>query len=444
MKAKRVAIFGLGISGRAALRYAFKEGAHLSVVDESPRSQWKVGDGSLLQGAQCFSAEGEELIGGHLATQDLILLSPGISRRHPFLLKALERGVPIWNEVELAYPYFGKPIIAVTGTNGKTTTATMLAKALELGGLRVFLGGNLGRPFLDYFLEGKEEVDVAVLELSSFQLESLFDFRADVALILNLEKSHQERYPSVSEYALAKSRIARNMTPGGTLLLGEGRELDSFSWPKDISVIRLPTPLKVDEILCKALPMDHFQLLGAHNRNNLWFVYKALKAFLGESRGVSQLVKNFRGLPHRLERLDCPPLKPKLKIFNDAKSTNWQATLCAVKSLATLKERGKICLICGGQKRGQDDRPSLEQIRALRELTHQILFMGECAQEMAKLFSGAIIFRGLEEVWDFIHKEWDEGTILLSPAFPSFDQYLNYRQRGEHFKSLVRTLFEEG
>ncbi len=435
IKGKKVAIFGLGISGKSALRYAFQQGAKLTVVNQGQVEKWPQDLKSLYSQIDCLSQE-EEQVAQCLAGQDLILLSPGIPREHHLLREALQNQVPIWSEIELAYRHFTKPIVAVTGTNGKTTTATMLAKALEFAGHKVFLGGNIGKPFLDYFLDNIQ-VDVAVLELSSFQLESLSLFRPRVALILNLDENHGERYSSMDGYALAKAQIASNMQSGDTLILGRVEKLNDFSWPEGLSVIHFPHSSDVDTLLKELFPMQDFQLPGAHNRGNLWFVYRALKALGKGFEGLPHLVREFRGVPHRLERLLTPSSRPSLKVFNDAKSTNWEATLTAVRAIS--EEGQKVWLICGGQRRGKHDYPSFDQIQQLRDSVEKILAIGESASLIAEVFPNTEKYTNLEEAWKRIVLQLKSGIVLFSPAFPSFDQYQNYIERGEHFKGLAES-----
>ena len=423
LQKKRVAIFGLGQSGRSALNYARFQGAMVSAIDRGPPEDWPPDLRSLLTSTPCLSDRAPETP-AHLATQDLILLSPGIPRTHFALMPALKAGVPVWNESELAARNFPGPIVAVTGTNGKTTTATLIARALEQAGHSIFLGGNTASPFLNALSNPPE---IAVLELSSFQLESMPAFHPRVALILNLSPSHGERYVTFQEYALAKANIARNMGSGNTLILGPLGPLERFPWPKGVTLVSLPKEI--------FLPFPFRKELGEHNRLNFWFATQALKALGTSLSPLEGLAQNFKPLPHRLERLPPSSSKSSLCVVNDAKSTNWEATFAAVKALH--QPGKKLWLVCGGQRRGRHDTPSLFQIKELNGRVEKILAIGEAAELIASTFSKVEVFPGLEEAFGWARKRLEEGILVFSPAFPSFDQYKGYEERGEHFRKIA-------
>ena len=248
-----------------------------------------------------------------------------------------------------------------------------------------------------------------------------------MALILNLSSSHGERYNSLNEYAKAKACIARNMTWGDSLILGDLPPLPAFSWPKGPSILHLPPQEHIDA----RYKRNGFILSGAHHRRNLWFVERVLEKFSVSPPVFSRLVKEFKALPHRFEPLDSP--RPSLKIFNDAKSTNWEATFAAVKSISP---RERLWLICGGQRRGENDAPSLEHIEVFNQVVEKILAIGEASSFVAKFFSSVEIFPDLAKAWKCVSTQLS-GTVVFSPGFPSFDQYKNYKERGEHFKTLV-------
>ena len=415
IKGKKVAVVGLGVSGQSALRYALQEGAQVSAVNIGAVHSWPAHLVPLLKNIRCLAQE-DEGVGQHLAGQDLILLSPGIDRQSPFLSEAISSQIPMLSEIELAAARFQGTVIAVTGTNGKSSTATMLARALELAGKRVFLGGNIGRPFVDYFLDG-EAADFAVVELSSFQLEGIERFHPKVGMILNLHPSHGERYPLLEDYARAKARIARNMGESDLLLLGESKikAFNERSWP--CPVIRMPTSFQ------------------SHHSSNQWFVEETLRFLKIDLRVLKNLAEVFKGMPHRCEQLEVSGRL--FKVFNDAKSTNWQATLSALRSVKNPDE--PIWLICGGQRRGRHDCPDAEQIGEISRLTTRVLAIGESGEAIKKSFSSAQVFINLGEAWREILRqpESKSAVILFSPAYPSFDQYQNFVERGEHFKGLV-------
>ena len=220
LKGKRLLIFGIGRSGMSALRLSHREGASLSVVSAGNPRDWKNLESVLKFVSEDSCFDQDSVSGDIFKSADYIILSPGISRSHPLLEKVLTYHIPVISEIELAFRSLDNlksPIVAITGTNGKTTTTTMIGEMVKSSGKTVFLGGNIGIPFCDYILSNKR-VDYIVLELSSFQLESISVFKADISLMLNLYPNHGERYGSVDSYFDAKCNILRNMTSSDLLI----------------------------------------------------------------------------------------------------------------------------------------------------------------------------------------------------------------------------------
>ena len=436
---KKIAVFGPGVSGKAALNF---------LKDKSPREVIVIGSGDpknwglseefhkapyriLLQDNPSCSDE--------LASCELILLSPGIPREIPLLDKALACGVKVWSEIELAYHYIDPnktPIVAVTGTNGKTTTVTFLGELFKAFGLKTFVGGNIGLPFLE---ATQQEYDVVVLELSSFQLESLEDFHAHVSAILNVFPNHGERYDVHEDYRLAKWNIIQHQTPEEFFFLGEG--VGDVESPKG-KPQRIEIPEEVEAALIREVPgfdFSQLKIVGAHNRKNLWFAWKIFSTLLKDEdlQRVQETFKEaayaFSGVEHRVE---AAGLWQNFRIYNDAKSTNWQATLTALSAVKELEL--PITLVMGGQLRGNNDLPCEDQLEMIRSQVSKCLVIGESGKKLCafdNLFENVEDLNGLKNK---LEGNTGEAVLLFSPGFPSFDQFSNYADRGRKFKALFK------
>lgn len=434
-----VLILGMGRSGISAAKLLKSRGASPILVSRGNPCSWNLAE--VLKNTPSFN-EDDPKVFEELSKIKYLILSPGISKEHPIVKKSIELGIKIYSEIELAYQVvmsegnLGK-IIAVTGTNGKTTVVSMLAKFFELNNLSFFLGGNIGTPFCEYPLDEKK-CDYLILELSSFQLESLDQFHANVSLITNVFDNHGERYESTEDYLKAKLNILNNM----------GQNDHFITIDNDYIVKRLGKELRVpksfisrDTSLLKKNLLDKydfnkFKLIGDHNFQNLYFVEKIL-SLLGLSKfSFQRLIDNFRPVEHRLERI---PFNKRL-IINDAKSTNWAATISAITSLKDYW--GEITVLIGGKLRGKNDLPSIEDSELISKTCKKIYLYGEASLLVEKLkFSNKIeVVETIDIAVESFFKEGPKGhgPLLLSPAFPSFDQFQNYEDRGRHFKSLFR------
>lgn len=435
-KINKVAIFGMGKSGKAGLKLAKKHKQDLYAVNKGdPKDWWETEQlGDICSTCSCFS---EEEFTQHFHKMDEIVISPGIPVTHPALKKAVEKGVPIISEIEYAWRYTKDiPVIAITGTNGKTTTTTMIAEALELAGKKVFCGGNIGTPYCDLALS-EEKVDFSIIEVSSFQLETIREFHPKIGLFLNLFPNHSERYDHPHDYAKAKFRMLLNMTSDDHMILGtENPYLDDM---KDHPVRRSYfTKGQLPEDFKKLFDFSKARVKGEHNEANFFAAYEVLR-LLGIpdlDKLFQSFINNFAGVAHRLEFV---LEKNGLSLYNDAKSTNGLATTTAIKAFNDSED--PLYLILGGKLRNEADRL----------LPDLLLFKGK----IAKIFTiGDVTERLYEELkHDFdVEKAGDlktvfekakklKGNLVFSPAFPSFDQFKNYIDRGEKFKTWAREAF---
>ena len=435
-KINKVAIFGMGKSGKAALEVARKFKQDVYVVNKGDPKVWWASEG-LENHCSCCSCFSEEDFAGHFHKMDEIVISPGIPTTHPALARAIEKGVPIISEIEYAYRYTKDiPVIAITGTNGKTTTTTMIAEALEKAGKKVFCGGNIGVPYCNLVLS-EEKVDYAIIEVSSFQLETIREFHPLIGLILNVFPNHSERYDDVHDYAKAKFRMLMNMTKEDHLILGtENPYLDDI---KDHPAQRtyftkgqLPTEFK------SRFDFSNARARGEHNEANFFAAYEVLRLL-----GISSLqplfqdfINDFPGVAHRLEFV---LEKDGLTIYNDAKSTNSLATTTAINAFKDSKEL--LYLILGGKLRNESDKLLPDLLPYKGKIT-KIFSIGDVTERLADELGGefeVVKAYDLKTVFN-LSKEL-KGNLVFSPAFPSFDQFKNYVDRGEKFKTWAREVF---
>ncbi len=433
---KNVYIFGAARSGVSAAKALFKKGVTSIMVSQGEPSTWesksellsKVPDIKLLSQESCCEDE--------FSKASLIILSPGIPRNHPLLKSAISKNIPIWSEIELGFRLRigDAPIIAITGTNGKTTVVTLIGEMLKNAGKCPFVCGNIGTPFCD-IVGNENSYDVVAMELSSFQLESIEKFTPDVAAILNVTPNHGERYATVEEYTDAKLNIVKNMDHSKTFVT-----FDNF-WGKyeingpSLHLLSITSPDRVFE----KFSIDKFQLVGKHNLANLMVAISCVRVTYGDEcdSGIQKTIDTFSGVDFRLQRVK----NRRCTIFNDAKSTNWDATVAAVKSVCETYPDKKIWLVLGGKLRGRSD--SLGELIFLFAGVEKYLLIGEASELLKSELDGVAKYQlcdNLGGVKQYIEKEEFDGVLLFSPAFPSFDQFKNYVERGRKFRE---TFFED-
>jgi UDP-N-acetylmuramoylalanine--D-glutamate ligase len=435
---KNVAVIGMGKSGISSARLLSHLGANVTAINSGNVDTWKK-NLSDIKISNLVPQEDPKAL-EVLSKMDLVVLSPGISRDIDLLKPVVEKKTSIISEIELAYRSLKNDlskIISVTGTNGKTTTVTLIDLIARGAGVSTFLGGNIGTPFADYAYDvlskKRAKADLIILELSSFQLESMEEFKSDVAAILNITPGHGERYNSVQDYARAKFHISDRLKGDDKLLIGNlsGYEQDLRT---NCFIEKVETPKSAGEVSVNLL--DSFNLIGEHNLSNLHFATKLLEDVgIKWQEGLSAL-KDFNGVKYRLQKRDS---RKGLLVFNDAKSTNWEATFTALKAFSFSYPDIPIDLILGGKLRGNNDEMK-EKAIFIKSITNKVYFFGESGK---KLFTevgqkiNSAYFETLDEVIKSISENKVSRGVIFSPAFPSFDQYANYLKRGEHFDKLA-------
>ncbi len=444
----RTAVVGAGTSGLAALRLLQAREVQTIVLDDRPKD----GLGAAAQ-AQLAKVEVRPIEAETVDAADLVVLSPGVPRSKPALRRAIEDGRLV-GEVELASWFIRAPLIGITGTNGKSTTTALVAHMLGRGGRKVFAGGNLGRPLSELPLS--EPVDVAVVELSSYQLESVVEAHFRVGCWLNLTPDHLDRYPDVDAYAAAKRRIIERRSINGTAVLNAddpivrdvGRRLaGGVRWfslhDKDERASSMGT-FMVDEARAQrrdwrgdeeTYVIDAPALIGSHNRSNACAAIECARYLGLPPAAVQEGLSTFEGLPHRLERVGQVGA---LTFYNDSKATNIDSAVTAVRAVPA-----PVVLIAGGVDKGGSWAPLVD---AAQGRVRKVLAIGAAAPIVERAFrAGGIAVSEVQTLDRAVLEATridvaEPHTVLLAPACASFDQFANYGARGEAFRAAVRRL----
>jgi UDP-N-acetylmuramoylalanine--D-glutamate ligase len=377
---------------------------------------------------------------------DLVIPSPGVPRTHPTLALACARGVPVFSEIELAARMLACPILAVTGTNGKSTTTTLLGAMCEASGLRTFVGGNLGTPLVEAC--DIPDLEVAVVEVSSFQLEWVSRFRPRVSVLLNLTPDHLDRYPDIAEYGRTKARLLAQQGSQDVAVLN--RE-DPWVWDQRhhtraaaISFGREPVEFGTfpegDAIVCwglsptpRRITLRTVRLRGAHNLENMMAAVTAASVWGIPENAIQSALDKAVSLPHRLELVRE---YRGVRYFNDSKGTNVGAV---EKSLSSFD--GNVILLAGGYDKGGDFRRMLP---ILKDRAKRLILFGAAAAKIEQQLNGSVPYArvsGLGEAIRMASGLAAEGdVVLLSPGCASFDEFTDYAARGRYFREIVEGL----
>lgn len=434
---QRVCVFGMGKSGVAAVRLLKKVGLEVHAVNVGPVPSWQGKDG-LEKALEVRFMHEQEHASKIFSESDLIILSPGIPSTHTILQDAHTKKVPIVSEIELAWWFADTvPTVAITGTNGKTTTTTMISESLKALGKEVFCGGNIGVPYCEMAMEilNGKKFDYAVIEVSSFQLETIKRFHPRVGLILNLTSNHTERYQGLHDYGAAKWRITDNMTSKDDLIIG-AEVLDVITDAKS-------QPVRKHIFFKNALP-DDFEfnfsrgvLVGEHNQANYYCAWKTLQLLgVNEPQAFQRFIDSFAGVEHRLEFVGD---FNGLKVYNDAKSTNAEATRTA---LSAFNRSEPLHLIVGGKLRNESDR-LLPELLPFKNRISTVFTLGMTTERLFnELQNDFSVVQGydLDKLLAEVKRRQLKGNLVFSPAHPSFDQFTSYVNRGETFKKKVREI----
>ncbi|WAC20967.1 UDP-N-acetylmuramoyl-L-alanine--D-glutamate ligase [Luteolibacter sp. SL250] len=433
LSGKHVAILGAGRSGRAAAALALREGARVSVWDTAGAAAFS----GMPEGVEIHPEATEEQ--GRALVSDVLVVSPGIDTYGSYVAAFSTGTGEVIGEVELAARYFTGRIIAITGTNGKTTTTELVARILAHAGLDGVACGNYGVPFAEVILTGRPPAVVS-LELSSFQLETIRTLHPVVSIWLNFAPDHMDRYPTVEAYRAAKLRIFENQMPEDTAVVRAGEDLPaiapgivnfsttdpSVEWFSDGHEITFKGEVVVN------LDRDT-ALRGLHNAENTMAAFAACAALSIPMHVMREALHGYAPPPHRCELIRT---LDGVEYLNDSKATNLHALESALRS-----QTRPVVLIAGGKEKGLDYTPVLP---LLKEKALAAVTFGQIARPLGGLFSQVVPCQSVVTLADAVQAARElaprGSTILLSPGTSSFDQFSGYEQRGNTFRDLVHQL----
>lgn len=446
---KKILVVGMGKSGVAATQALLKLGAVVSVYDRQEESGLDPQLVLFLRNKKvtCYFSE-EPRNTGDL---DMVVISPGVPTDTGFVQKAKKAGAEVIGELEIAYRVGKGKYIAITGTNGKTTTTTLVGEIFKNSGRKTFVVGNVGVAVISKALCSSEE-DWLVTETSSFQLETTRDFRPEVSALLNITPDHMDRHKTIENYAKAKAMIFKNQDENQYFVVNYDDE-ESMKLIKQCKAKVIPFSRKASLPLgCFVLDggivianeqgqiidicgADELKIPGAHNLENA-LAAAAVSYFAGISPAViAKTLREFEGVEHRLEFVGEVD---GIRFINDSKGTNPDASIKAIEAM-----RGNVLLIAGGYDKGSDYE---EFINAFGEKVKQLILLGKTAPKIRETavrlgYTNITMCKDMDECVKTAYKLASPGdTVLLSPACASWDMYTCFEQRGEHFKNCVRDL----
>jgi UDP-N-acetylmuramoylalanine--D-glutamate ligase len=445
LRKKRMLVVGLARTGVATALFCADHDAAVSGTES--RTENELGDAPAKLREAGVALE----LGGHtenfFLAQDLIIPSPGVPADDAYLVKARSKGITVWSEIELAYRFIEGKLIGITGSNGKTTTTTLVHHILKNAGYSAMLAGNVGTPLISC-VEAMDGGTVAVVELSSFQLELIEKFRPNIGAILNLTPDHLDRHKTLEAYGAAKARIFENQTELDAAILNADDPLSARYAPKKPQVFWFSRKKRVERGAClrgeeiivvhdgkedQVMRRDEVPLAGAHNLENVLVAVLIARLAGVDTESIAKGVRSFAGVEHRLEFV---AEIQGVRYYNDSKATNVDATLKALDAFP-----GRILIILGGKDKGSDY--SVLQ-KPLREKAILALMIGAASEKIEQQITGSVAIERagtIERAVEIAAQAAQRGDIvLLAPACASFDQFQNYEHRGRAFKELVREI----
>jgi UDP-N-acetylmuramoylalanine--D-glutamate ligase len=445
LRKKRVLVVGLARTGVATALFCAAHNAMVTATETRTESELADIPSKLREAGVTLE------LGGHtektFLAQDLIIPSPGVPADDPFLVAARSKGITIWSEIELAYRFLEGKLIGITGSNGKTTTTTLVHHILKTVGVETFLAGNVGTPLISC-VEAMTPGTVAVVELSSFQLELIEHFRPDIGVFLNLTPDHLDRHKTLEAYGRAKARLFENQTELDAAVLNLDDEPSRQYVPKKPQVFWFSRKQSVEQGACLrgediyivrgteeefVLKRREIPLVGAHNVENVLAAIAAARLSGVDANSIGDAVRSFQGVEHRLEFV---AEIGGVRYYNDSKATNVDATRKALDSFP-----GRIHIILGGKDKGSDYTVLRNP---LKEKALLALLIGAAAEKIESQISGSVAMERAGTLQRAVemaaHSAKSGDIVLLAPACASFDQFQNYEQRGRVFKELVQNL----
>lgn len=457
-KGKKVLVVGCGTSGTAVAKYLVKQGARVMITDTKQRTELteelkEIGDLKI-----------EFEFGGHTERSflgaELIVVSPGINTvNHQLLQAAKAKGTPVTSEIELAVSELEQPLVGITGTNGKSTVTMMIGEMVKADQKNCFVGGNLGTPLIEYVNQGQPG-QMAVCELSSYQLELTEKMVPAAAVFTNIDQDHLDRYGSMDNYINAKKRLLKVCDRNSWVILNyDDPVVKQFSSETVGKVVwfTLQNPIQVggefaekffgvyldaakNQIVAKVTgkeeiyPLEQFKLFGEHNKQNLMAAIAAARVMGVSQAAIQAVIQNYKGLPHRLEFVRK---KDGVYFFNDSKATNIQSVQASLNSF----KRSPVILIAGGKDKNMEFAPLGPLVEQKVKL---LILVGEAKEKINRSlgdFAETYLVGTFEEaVLMSFQKSRNGDIILLSPGCSSQDMFRDFEERGDYFKKLVHQL----
>jgi len=445
LRGKRVLAVGLARTGVATALFCAARGARVTATDS--RTEDQIGEAIAKLKDAGVTLE----LGCHrektFLDQDLIIPSPGVPADEAHLQAARAKGISIWSEIELSYRFMKGRLIGITGSNGKTTTTSLVEHILKTTGMQTILAGNIGTPLIGCVDTMKDDT-CTVVELSSFQLELIDTFRPNIGVFLNLTPDHLDRHHTLEAYGAAKARLFENQTGEDAAILNAddvatmpyAPSLPRVYWFSRKQRVAQGAYVRGEEIVFRQdgaeetlLKLEDIPLAGAHNVENVLAAAAAARLAGAPSAAIAKGVRSFAGVEHRLEFV---AEIAGVRYYNDSKATNVDATLKALDAFP-----GRILIILGGKDKGSD-YTALQ--KPLREKAILALLIGAAAEKIEKQIAGSVALERAETLERAVetasHAAQRGDVVLLAPACASFDQFQNYEHRGRAFKDLVKQL----
>ncbi len=448
LKGKKVLVVGLGKSGLAAALFLRRRGAQVTVSDRRSADALAKEIPSLLEAGIAVEAGGHGLL--TFRRQDLIVVSPGVPFDTPELVQVRNFGLPVIGELELATRFLKGKVLAITGSNGKTTTTALCGEIFKASGTKTLVGGNIGTPVID-MLDESEAGAWSVLEVSSFQLETTGSFHPDIAVLLNITPDHLDRHGTFTNYAAMKEKIFANQTADDFLILNAddpvvqqaaGRARAQVFWFSRSKIVRRGAFVLNGVVGFRdseqsaaepMFPVSAISLKGEHNVENVLAAVCAARVANIPTEVVARAVESFRAVEHRLEFVANIR---GVDYYNDSKATNVDATAKAIQAFP-----GNIHLILGGKDK-DSDYTQLSPL--LKERVKAIYTIGSAANKIAGQIGNVTALERMETLAKAVSRAAEAAVagdvVLLAPACSSFDQFDNYEHRGRVFKELVLAL----
>jgi len=442
---KKILVVGLGKTGVATARFLAGQGVRVTVTDEKPLAEWEdaIREIADLHANLRIGSYGPD----SLLQTDMVIPSPGVPPFNPLLSEAARRKIPILSEIELAWRFLKRPMIAITGTNGKTTTTTLMGEILKKSGKKVSVRGNIGDPLIGY-VEGKQDDDYVVVEVSSFQLQWMQYFHPFIAILLNTTRDHVDYHGTFEAYCQVKERIFENQTAGDLAILNADdprseslskriaariRYFSSSSTLQDGMFLHGSPLVYCGDGKREEYPLAMVKIPGRHNIENIMATVIAARECGCSPDNIINTVLDFKGIPHRIE---FAGEKNGVAFYDDSKGTNVGAVMRALETFSR-----PIILLMGGRDKEGDFNALVPLVK---EKVKELLLFGEARERINTLIGGVVKTAQFATLGEAIEMAWQHSSagdvVLLSPGCASFDEFSDYRARGRFFKEVVSNL----